>query len=177
MKTLTILILLSATLAPTIPAHAFIIVRRPVVVVPYPAPVVVYGAPAPAVVYDASAPPVMLPSPTPIGSVSYALPPGAQSANIKGVQYYVAGPTYYRPNFGPNGVYYVVVANPNAPAATPPGTPIGSIFQTLPAGAQSTKIGGVEYYVAGNTYYLPHFWANGVYYEVVANPGGCGNAC
>jgi hypothetical protein len=176
MKTLTTLILLGATLAPTIPAQAFIIVRRPVVVVPYPAPVVVYAAPAPAVVYDASAPPAMLP-PVPIGHVSYALPPGAQSASINGVQYYVAGPTYYRPNFGPNGVYYVVVANPNAPAVTPPSTPIGSIFQTLPAGAQSTKIGSVEYYVAGTTYYLPHFGANGVYYEVVANPGGCGNAC
>jgi hypothetical protein len=117
MKTLTTLLLLGATLVLTIPAQAFIVVRRSVVVVPYvapyPPPVVVYSAPAPAVVYDAP-PPVMAPPPTPVGSIFYALPVGAQQANINGVQYYVAGTTYYRPRFGPNGVYYEVVINPVA---------------------------------------------------------------
>ena len=47
-----------------------------------------------------------------IGTTTTTLPPGAQSANINGTQYYVAGPTYYTPHFGQNGVYYLVVANP-----------------------------------------------------------------
>jgi hypothetical protein len=54
----------------------------------------------------------MAPPPTPIGSIFYSLPTGAQSANINGVQYYVAGTTYFSPSFGPNGVYYTVVSNP-----------------------------------------------------------------
>ncbi len=48
----------------------------------------------------------------PVGSVHYSLPPGAQGANIKGVQYYVADGVYYRPYFGSNGVYYQVVGSP-----------------------------------------------------------------
>lgn len=66
-------------------------------------------APAPVVV--APAPIVVVPA-IPIGSIYYSLPYGAQSANINGVQYYVAGGVYYRPYFGSNGVYYQVVANP-----------------------------------------------------------------
>ena len=118
MKTLTTLILLGATLSLTTPAHAWICVRRPVYVAPYVAPyayayhpVVVaptyYAAPT----YVAPAP-VMIPPPNPVGSIFYSLPVGAKSANINGVQYYVSGSTYYRPQFGPNGVYYEVVANP-----------------------------------------------------------------
>jgi hypothetical protein len=71
-------------------------------------PAVVF-APAPVVV--APAPVVVAPA-IPIGSIYYSLPYGAQSANINGVQYYVAGGVYYRPYFGSNGVYYQVVANP-----------------------------------------------------------------
>lgn len=116
MKNLTTLILLGATLALTTTAQAWIVVRRPVVVVPYvapyPAPVVVYGAPAPVVVYDAAAAPAVVYDATRIGGVVYNLPGGAQSANINGVQYYIVGPIYYRPRFGPNGVYYEIVANP-----------------------------------------------------------------
>jgi hypothetical protein len=120
MKTLTTLALLGGTLAMTTPAQAWICVRRPVFVAPYVAPVyhypvvvapTYYVAPAPVVVSVAPAP-VVLPAPTPVGSICYSLPAGAKSANINGVQYYVAGPTCYRPQFGPNGVYYEVVANP-----------------------------------------------------------------
>jgi hypothetical protein len=71
------------------------------------APTPVYAAP-----YYYAAPPVVVPPTAPIGSIYYSLPPGAQSANINGTQYYVAGSTYYRPYFGNNGVYYQVVPNP-----------------------------------------------------------------
>ena len=70
---------------------------------------------APTPVYPApyyAAPPVVVPPMAMIGSIYYSLPPGAQSANINGTQYYVLGNTYYRPFFGSNGVYYEVVANP-----------------------------------------------------------------
>jgi hypothetical protein len=57
-------------------------------------------------------PPVVVPAVAAVGSIYYSLPPGAQSANINGTQYYVLGSTYYRPYFGNNGVYYEVVPNP-----------------------------------------------------------------
>jgi hypothetical protein len=78
---------------------------QPAVVV---APAPVYAAPYP--YYPP--PPVVVPATAAIGSIYYSLPPGAQSANINGTQYYVLGSTYYRPYFGSNGVYYEVVANP-----------------------------------------------------------------
>ena len=71
------------------------------------APTPVYAAP-----YYYAPPPIVVPPVTPIGSIYYSLPPGAQSANINGTQYYVLGNTYYRPYFGNNGVYYTVVPNP-----------------------------------------------------------------
>ena len=78
--------------------------NTPAVVV---APTPVYTTP-----YYYAPPPVVVPPAAPIGSIYYSLPPGAQSANINGTQYYVLGSTYYRPYFGNNGVYYEVVANP-----------------------------------------------------------------
>jgi len=78
---------------------------QPAVVV---APTPVYAAPYPYY----TAPPVVVPATAGIGSIYYSLPPGAQSANINGTQYYVLGNTYYRPYFGSNGAYYEVVANP-----------------------------------------------------------------
>jgi hypothetical protein len=71
-----------------------------------PAPVV-YTTP-----YYYAPPPIVVPPTAPVGSIYYSLPPGAQSANINGTQYYVLGSTYYRPYFGNNGVYYEVVTNP-----------------------------------------------------------------
>jgi hypothetical protein len=83
------------------------VVVAPTPIVVNPAPVVV--SPAPVVVNPA----LMVVAPAvPIGSIYYSLPYGAQSANINGVQYYVANNVYYRPYFGSNGVYYQVVANP-----------------------------------------------------------------
>jgi len=55
---------------------------------------------------------LLAPPAIPIGTEIYVLPLAAKSANINGIQYYVVGTTYYRPHFGPNGVYYQVVANP-----------------------------------------------------------------
>src|SRR5262245_11920224 len=52
---------------------------------------------APTPVYPAPyyvAPPVVVPPVAAIGSIYYSLPPGAQSANINGTQYYVLGNTY-----------------------------------------------------------------------------------
>lgn len=57
-----------------------------------------------------------------------------------------------------------------APVYIPPVAPIGSVYYSLPYGAQSANINGVQYYVVGSTYYRPYFGNNGVYYQVVANP-------
>jgi hypothetical protein len=62
----------------------------------------------------------------------------------------------------------VVVAP--APVVVAPAVPIGSIYYSLPYGAQSANINGVQYYVSGNTYYRPYFGSNGVYYQVAPNP-------
>jgi hypothetical protein len=123
LKTLTTLTLLGGTLTLTTPAQAWIVVRRPVYVAPYMAPYYRYPVVVAPTYYVAPtyvAPPAVIVTggsgtvapPIPIGTVVYILPAGAQSANINGVQYYVAGGTYYRPNFGPNGVYYQVAPNP-----------------------------------------------------------------
>ena len=72
---------------------------------------------------------------------------------------YVAAPVYTTP-------YYY----PPPPVVVPVAAPVGSIYYSLPAGAQSANINGTQYYVLGNTYYRPYFGNNGVYYEVVANP-------
>jgi hypothetical protein len=62
-----------------------------------------------------------------------------------------------------------VVVTP-APAYVAPAVPIGSIYYTLPYGAQSANINGVQYYVANGVYYRPYFGSNGVYYQVAPNP-------
>jgi hypothetical protein len=62
-----------------------------------------------------------------------------------------------------------VVVTP-APVVVAPAVPIGSIYYSLPYGAQGANINGVQYYVANGVYYRPYFGSNGVYYQVVANP-------
>jgi len=57
-----------------------------------------------------------------------------------------------------------------APVYVAPAVPVGSIYYSLPYGAQYATINGAQYYVLGNTYYRPYFGNNGVYYQVVANP-------
>ena len=70
----------------------------------------------------------------------------------------------------PNPVYAAPYYYAPAPVVVPPAAPVGSIYYSLPAGAQSANINGTQYYVLGSTYYRPYFGSNGVYYEVVANP-------
>jgi hypothetical protein len=64
----------------------------------------------------------------------------------------------------------VVLAPPPVVFAPAPVAPIGSIYYSLPPGAQGATINGQQYYYLGNTYYHPYFGNNGVYYQVVANP-------
>jgi hypothetical protein len=93
---------------------------------------------------------------------------------------YYAAPVYVAPaNAPPPPGYYDPPPAPTSyygkPIVQPP-APIGGIYYTLPLGAQSTIVGKTQYYVLGDTYYLPHFGSNGVYYEVVPTPPGtCGS--
>lgn len=48
----------------------------------------------------------------PLGTQVAALPDGARSMVVNGVNYYQAGPTWYKPYFGSSGVYYEVVQAP-----------------------------------------------------------------
>jgi hypothetical protein len=48
----------------------------------------------------------------PMGSQVSVLPPGCNSMNINGGQYYQCGPYWYQPFFGGNGVYYTMVPTP-----------------------------------------------------------------
>ena len=75
-------------------------------------PTTVVVAPAYVAPYYVTPPPIVVAPNAPVGSIYYALPYGAQSTYINGVQYYVLGGTCYRPFFGNNGVYYQVVPCP-----------------------------------------------------------------
>jgi hypothetical protein len=59
----------------------------------------------------------------------------------------------------------VVVAAP--PAAAPP---LGTVFYSLPYGAQPMTIAGQQYYYLNGGYFRPYFGGNGVYYQVVPAP-------
>jgi hypothetical protein len=72
---------------------------------------------------------------------------------------YVVAPTYATPYYGAPPPVYVA-----------PGASIGSIYYSLPYGAQSAYINGAQYYVLNGSYYKPYFGNNGVYYQVVPNP-------
>jgi hypothetical protein len=48
--------------------------------------------------------------------------------------------------------------------------PVGTIYATLPVGAITTTVQGQTYYLQGNTWFLPSYGANGVYYRVVVAP-------
>jgi hypothetical protein len=71
---------------------ATVVVQQPAVVMPPPAYVVQGGMP--------------------LGTQLAALPGGARSMVVNGVNYYQAGPTWYKPYFGSSGVYYEVVPAP-----------------------------------------------------------------
>lgn len=55
-------------------------------------------------------------------------------------------------------------------AAGATGFVTGAIYATLPSGTITTNISGQTYYLNGNTWFLPSYGANGVYYRVVAAP-------
>lgn len=61
------------------------------------------------VVMVASAPPLVVDPSTPVGTIFYNMPYGAQPAYINGTQYYIANGMYFRAFFGNNGVYYQLV--------------------------------------------------------------------
>lgn len=47
-----------------------------------------------------------------VGNVYPALPSGCSEPTVQGTTYYLCGNTWFKPNFGANGVYYVVVPAP-----------------------------------------------------------------
>jgi len=47
---------------------------------------------------------------------------------------------------------------------------MGAIYATVPAGCASPTVGGITYYLCGNTWFQPSYGANGVYYRVVPTP-------
>ena len=49
---------------------------------------------------------------------------------------------------------------------------MGAIYATVPAGCAQPSVGGITYYLCGNTWFQPSYGANGVYYRVVPGPGG-----
>jgi hypothetical protein len=49
---------------------------------------------------------------------------------------------------------------------------MGAIYPTVPStGCAQPNIGGITYYLCGNTWFQPAYGANGVYYRVVPSPG------
>ena len=62
----------------------------------------------------------------------------------------------------------VVVQQPVYPVQA--NMPLGTQLATLPGGARSMVVNGVNYYQYGPTWYKPYFGSSGVYYEVVPAP-------
>jgi len=57
-----------------------------------------------------------------------------------------------------------------AGSAASPTYAMGAIYPTLPAGCASPSVQGKTYDLCGNTWFLPSYGANGVYYRVVPAP-------
>ncbi len=57
-----------------------------------------------------------------------------------------------------------------AAGATNTAYAMNAIYPTLPVGATTATVGGITYYVSGNTWFKPSYGANGVYYRVVPTP-------
>jgi hypothetical protein len=73
---------------------------------------VAVGAVAGAAVATAATRPVVVAPAYPVGVNYSVLPPAAVVSSIGGVTYYNVGPTWFRPYYGANGVYYTVVPAP-----------------------------------------------------------------
>ncbi|MGJ7508652.1 DUF6515 family protein [Variovorax sp. GT1P44] len=80
-------------------ANRPVVVQQPAVIVQQPAVVV----PPPVYVSSGN---------VPLGTQVAALPEGARSMVVNGVNFYQYGPTWYKPYFGSSGVYYEVVPAP-----------------------------------------------------------------
>src|SRR5262245_3289404 len=65
---------------------------------------------------------------------------------------------------------YVVAAPPAVVGAPVQAVPIGTVYYSVPYGAQPLSVAGQQYYYLGSTYYRPFFGGNGVYYQVVPSP-------
>jgi hypothetical protein len=64
-------------------------------------------------------------------------------------------------------------ANANAAAAsgyTGSAYTMGAVYGALPTGCASPNVHGTTYYLCGNTWFLPSYGANGVYYRVTPAP-------
>jgi hypothetical protein len=47
---------------------------------------------------------------------------------------------------------------------------MGTNYAVLPSGCDSPNVGGTTYFMCNNTWFLPSYGANGVYYRVVPTP-------
>jgi hypothetical protein len=47
---------------------------------------------------------------------------------------------------------------------------MGVNYAALPSGCTSPNVGGATYFLCSNTWFLPSYGANGVYYRVVPTP-------
>jgi hypothetical protein len=47
---------------------------------------------------------------------------------------------------------------------------MGEIVATVPAGCGTPTVGGMTYYLCGNTWFQPSYGVKGVYYRVVPTP-------
>jgi hypothetical protein len=47
-----------------------------------------------------------------MGAIYGTLPAGCAAPSIQGTTYYLCGNTWFKPSYGANGVYYVVVPTP-----------------------------------------------------------------
>ena len=47
---------------------------------------------------------------------------------------------------------------------------MGHNYAVLPTGCTSPDVGGSTYFLCGNTWFLPSYGANGIYYRVVPTP-------
>ena len=57
-----------------------------------------------------------------------------------------------------------------AAGATNTAYAMGAIYPTVPDGCATPSVGGMTYYLCGNTWFQPSHGANGVYYRVVPTP-------
>ncbi|MGO4394866.1 hypothetical protein AB4Z46_26260 [Variovorax sp. M-6] len=93
---------------------------------------------------------------------------GAAAGAVAGMAVGAAMADAYRPPTVVVQQPAVVVPQPVYPVQA--NMPLGTQLATLPGGARSMVVNGVNYYQFGPTWYKPYFGSSGVYYEVVPAP-------